>query len=711
MAGTEKAATSAKNARAAIDSLLAQNRYTAVTLAAFDLQEITLLWVKGVEQLSEPFQYEVTIVSRRRIRNFTKIVGQPLSIGLKLTEGATRYLNGVVKHFSYLGLDDSRRPMYVAEIVPWLAMLDFRRNSRIFQNLSGLEIVKKILGEHPKCLFRDNTQTPPPKRPYCVQYNETDMDFVSRLLESEGIYYYFTHKANQHEMILADGPAGHKPCQPRTVETNLSLSNHRMHDDLFWDWRESVSFQPGQVTLKDYNFEMPTAQLTSLAPVPSVQTGGMPTMQEARAFERLSKGASGVKTDSTATGRDGAQRELFHYPGKYADKATGDFYARIRSEEIAAQAYRVRIIGNVRRLCTGETFVASNPFEISDTTIAPVPSDTWLAVRSEIEIVGEAQDESARNWISSRLWRADGRSGSAIPPIPSKDGDEKHLFRCVVTALPANTQYRPPRRTPAPVIAGPQTAIVVGRPGEVVTTDRYGRIKVQFMWDREGRKDENSSCWIRVAQPLAGKSFGAIATPRVGQEIVVEFLNGDPDSPLVTGTLYNATNMPAENLPAESAVTTLRTRTIGGSANEYNELRLDDNRGSEEVYVRAQKTMAVDIGETYEITAKDEFALKLTGAAPWQQRAAAPMSGSEITVTPEKISFIVSTKTGKNAIEITDKGIFMTASTIGFLARGKLTGTPPILPVPSAEIMKWMAALNVPPMLADPKRATKKPRR
>lgn len=698
-------ASSSKSVDAS-SGLLDQNRYTALTAAPFDLQEITLLHVRGVEEISKPFGYEVTIVSRRRLRTFAKVVGQPLTVGLKLANGSTRYLNGVVRHFSYLGLDDSRRPIYMAEIGPWFAMLELRRNSRIFQNMTSLEIVKRILGEHPMCLLRDTTKSRLPKRPYCVQYEETDIAFVSRLLESDGIYYFFAHGAVQHEMVLADSPSAHKHCQPRTIETNLSLSGHRMHEDLFWDWRESVSFQSGQVALADYNFETPTAQLTSIAPVPSVQTGGVPTLAEERSFTRLSKVPSPTQNAATSAGRNTAEREVFHYPGKYANKSDGDFYVRIRSEEIAAHSYRVCIIGNARQLCCGETFVASNPFEISDTTIAPSPSDNWLAVRAEIDIIGEIQDESTRRLIASRLLRADGQAGSTIPALA--DGEAQHFYRCAISAIPAGTQFRPQRLTPAPVIAGPQTAVVVGRPGDTITTDRYGRIKVQFMWDREGRKNENSSCWIRVAQMLAGKTFGAVATPRVGQEVVVEFLGGDPDQPLVTGTLYNASSMAPEELPARSSRTTLRTRSIGGTADQFNELRFDDQRGGEEIYMRAQKRLAVDVGQTYVLTAKDEFTLKLTGTAPWVERtppSSPPMKSSQIVVTPGKISFVVSGNLGKQAIEITEKGVFIVANSIGFLStKGPVSALPSIAPVPLPQLLEAALSLNapLPSGMADP---------
>jgi type VI secretion system secreted protein VgrG len=695
----------AKTATPVADNLLPQNRNAAVISAAFDLKDVTLVTVKGIEQLSQPFQFEVTILSRRRIRNFTRIIGEPLTVALKLADKSLRYFNGVVRHFAYIGLDDSRRPIYVADVVPWFATLDFRRNSRIFQNMTSLEIVKKVFRDHPKCLFRDNTTTPVPKRTYCVQYNETDLAFVSRLLEGDGIYYYFTHHKNKHELLLVDGSAGHTPCEPRTIETNLSLANLRARDDVFWDWRESVSLQSAQVALRDYNFEVPNAQLTSLSPVPSVQTGGMPTIEEKRAVtHRQENGQNGKKIESTAAGRNLTERELFYYPGKYTDKATGDFYTRIRSEEIAAETYSVEIIGDVRQLRVGNTFVASNPFEIANTTIAPKPDDKWLALRTEIEITGEGEEDAVESPNAMLRLHANGRSRLMTPTL-SAEKDEKRLYRCAVTAVPATTQYRPPRRTPAPLISGPQTAIVVGLQNEVITTDRYARIKVQFMWDREGSKNEKSSCWIRVSQDLAGKNFGAVVIPRIGQEVVVEFLNGDPDQPLVTGVVYNAANMPPDDLPKESARTTLRTRTIGGASNEYNELSFDDDPGYEEAYLRSQRNLTFDSGESCEINTTEEFKVRLAKNPPWETNEPEFMSGSQITATPDEISLVVATTQGKQALVINADGVFIIGQEVGLMSvKRKPIVTVPIirpLPVPAPPLADVFEKLYPRPNVAD----------
>jgi type VI secretion system secreted protein VgrG len=580
--------TSASSAIAA--DLLAYNRYIAVTSAAFETEEITLLSMNGVERLGEPFRYEIRIISRRRIRNFTGVVGQPLTVGLKLADNGTRHFNGIVRNFSYMGLDDTRRPIYVAEIVPWLSLLEFRRNSRIFQNMTSLEIVRLIFDDYKGvAVFQIKTDTTPPKRVFCVQYDETDFNFVSRLLEQDGIYYFFVHEENQHELILADSVAAHQPCQPQVIKTNPSLEHNRFHNDLFWEWNENASLQSGKIVMNDYDHEKPAANLEAQEPMPAVQTGGVPTLNEERAVDGLGGGPSGESQAMMAPGPDADRRELFFFPGRYNEKADGDFYAKVRAEELGCNAYRAMITGNPRQLCAGNTFKAANPFEIIDTELAPEPTQSWLAISALITITGEELTEDRKS-------------------------EEGYLYRCTIEAQPATNQYRSPLRTPRPVIPGPQTAVTVGRPGEVITTDQYGRIKVQFFWDRLGQKNENSSCWIRAVQNWAGKNFGGLVTPRVGQEVVVAFVGGNPDWPLVTGAVYNAVNMPPEDLPTQSARSTFKTRSVDGSANEFNELRFEDKLGEEEIYLKAQKDHTTEVAQNETKTVGQTYSLRATRA-------------------------------------------------------------------------------------------------
>jgi type VI secretion system secreted protein VgrG len=563
----------------------ANDRPTAVTSAPFSLDEAWLLSMQGVEELSQAFRYVVRVCSRKRIINFTEVIGKSLTVGLMQQNEQKRYFNGVIAKFDYDGLDKMNRPIYVAEIVPWLKRLDYRQNSRIFQNLTSIEIVKQIFSEYSDVLFLDKTTASPPQRIFCVQYQETDFAFVNRLLEEDGIHYFFNHSEKSHELILADSATAHSPCDPVEIETNLSQETSLVDDDLFWGWHETLAMTAGKVFTRDYNHEKPRVGMDAVMPVPSVQTGGVPTLADDAAYAIQDSGGPSGASDKT-TMPPPAEYEQFIFPGRYVARVDGEFYAKVRAEEIASRCYRVRITGSPRQLCPGNTFKAANPFEIVDTEVAPPPNVSFLALRIETEITGEGREQD--------------------------DGGRPFLYRCTVDAQPAENPYRPPLRTPRPVIPGPQTAVTVGRPGEKITTDSYGRIKVQFHWDRLGDNDFDSSCWIRTMQNWAGApNYGGMVIPRIGMEVVVMFYMGNPDWPLVTGCVYNAVNTPPADLSANSTRSVFKTRSIPGDADQYNELYFDDESGNEAVYLRAQKDQTTDVGDTSSLTAGKEIVFRV----------------------------------------------------------------------------------------------------
>lgn len=669
-----------------IETLLKDNRFAAVTSAAFQLNEVYLRRLRGTERLGEPFLYEVTLASPDPIQTFAKVPGQSLTVGLKLKGTATRFFHGIVTRFQYLGLDDTERLNYVAEVRPWLWLLEYRRNSRIFQNKTSLEIITTIFREH-KGNFKGRPTGRLPRRPYCVQYDETDLAFVSRLMEQDGIYYYFEHAENRHDLVLVDDASSHKPCTPQVVEThhNLRPARNLHQEDLILRWEEVVSMQPDRVILNDYDHEQPRANLEAVARVPSVKVGGIPPHKKSTGVLRLPAGAP-VMAAKTTTARGGASptQETFIYPGRYIEKKDGDFYAMIRAEELACNAYRARVESTARQITTGSIFTAANPFYYGDVDSRPRPTERFLAVGNEFTVVGEVGEVG----------------GSGENAVDAK-GD-RFLYRSMVEIIPATTQYRPLRRTPAPVIQGPQTAVVVGPKAETITTDKLGRIKVQFFWDREGKKDESSSCWIRVAQSWAGKGFGGLIIPRIGQEVVVDFIHGNPDWPLVTGVVYNATNDPPETLPADKTRSTFRTHTDRGAVNAYNELRFEDKQGQEEVYLKAQKDHNVEVGDVYSIDVKTQYVLTSspTAMAPGPAAATTPGS-SRIEVTPDKIRFVVNGLTGPQVVEINGEGIAIFGTTIGLMARparaGAITSLPPVIPGPPTPAMiKALAELGLP---------------
>jgi type VI secretion system secreted protein VgrG len=556
-------------------------RSTGVDSAPFSLDEVTLLSMKGVEELSQAFHYVVRISNRTRISTFTDVIGKPLTIGLILDDDKKRYFNGIINQFIYAGLDKVNRPIYEAELVPWLQLLDYRRNSRIFQNQTSLDIVKKIFSEYNNSNFLDKTETTPPQRVFCVQYQETDFAFVSRLLEEDGIYYFFVHSENDHQLILANSPTAHQPCDPVEIDTNLSQEKSLFDDDVFWAWRETLVTTAGQVVMSDYDHEKPNALLDATTPVPTVQTGGVPTLAEGAIG---GAGASGEADKTTA--QPPTQYEQFIFPGYYTERADAEFYGKIRSEEIASRCYRVHITGSPRQLCTGNTFKAANPYEIVEIDEAPDPDVSFLALRVEIEITGEGRDKD--------------------------DGGRTFLYRCTVDATPAENPYRPPLRTPRPVIHGPQTAVTVGRPGEKVTTDTYGRIKVQFRWDRLGNNDFDSSCWIRTMQNWAGApNYGGMVIPRVGMEVVIMFYMGNPDWPLVTGCVYNANNTPPFDPPTNSMRSSFRTRSDSGDSSKYCELYFDDDEGC--ISLTGDKKIILTVGGSTITITDSEISLTTSG--------------------------------------------------------------------------------------------------
>ncbi|HSP77252.1 MAG TPA: type VI secretion system tip protein TssI/VgrG, partial [Myxococcaceae bacterium] len=365
-------------------------------------------------------------------------------------------------------------------------------------------------------------------RTYCVQYRESDLEFVHRLMEEEGIFYYFGHTEDAHTMVLRDAsltcPA--MPGEPRLVfrePSKMVALSESVHA-----FTSSREVQPGAVSLRDFNFVQPEQDLTT-----------------------------GSTSDEGETAL-----EIYDYPARYEEPGTGKALAKVRLVELRAQVEQLEGASNCRRLCVGHTF------ELDEHPVGELNHDyLLLSVRHE-----GLQPEVLTFEQTSRR--------------------KKHSYTNSFTCMPAQVPYRPKRNTPRPFIAGAQTAVVVGPPGEEIHTDEHGRIKVQFHWDREGKRDDKSSCWIRVSQAWAGPGWGALYLPRIGHEVVVEFLEGDPDRPLVTGNVYNGQNPPPVDLPAEKTRSTLRSSSSPGG-NGYNEFRFEDSAGEEQIFLHAQKDFSI----------------------------------------------------------------------------------------------------------------------
>ena len=481
----------------------------------------------GREELGRLFEFEVQMVSKDPAVDIGSLVGQDMSIQLELPQGGTRHFHGVVSELRQIG-DEGNYAVYSTTLRPWLWRLMLRAGCRIFQNMTVPEIVKSLFREHGFTDFSESFSGTYESREYTVQYRETDFEFVSRWMEREGIYYFFRHENNRHELVLTDGYSGHEtvggyddiPYYPQQ-ETGR---RERDHIDT---WSITQQLTPSACVLDDYDFTAPKAELL----------------------------AKLVSSHELAD----AQREMYDYPGAYTDTSKGETYARVRLEEYNAQQELIWGEGDVRGISVGAIF-----------SLSLHPRD----------------DQNREYLVVSAEYDAQ------VLEYESGSGGAEYVFRCAFSAIPSRVPFRSRSITRRPVIHGPQTAVVVGKSGEEIWTDEYGRVKLQFHWDRESKSDENSTCWVRVAQIWSGGAWGGIHIPRIGQEVIVEFLEGDPDRPIVTGRVYNADNMPPYDLPANQTQSGIKSRsTPNGTAETFNELRFEDKKDAEQVYLQAEKDL------------------------------------------------------------------------------------------------------------------------
>lgn len=482
----------------------------------------------GQESISKMFSFSLELLSENASISFDQIVGQRVGISINQPGDDKRYINGFVSRFCQSG-GDSRFTHYQAEVVPWSWFLTRSAACRIFQNMTVPEIISKVFKDLGFNDFRNSLQGTYNQWDYCVQYRETAFNFVSRLMEQEGIFYFFDHDKDKHTLVLADRPGAHKPC-PGQQKCRLDYtSGGYLQEDVIHDWRLEQEFRTGNYALRDYNFETPSTDLS-------------------------------VKEPSIVSVDGNNKYEIYDYPGEYAKKAEGEAIAKTRMQEEES----THLLATGSSNCRG--FVAGFKFDLDGHSVRNMNKSYLLTEVHHSASVGESYDNE------------------------SSGGEEQYSnhFACVPSSVP----FRPARITPKPFVQGPQTAVVVGKSGEEIWVDKYGRVKVQFFWDREGKKDENSSCWVRVSQPLAGKNWGAMWIPRIGQEVIVDFLEGDPDQPIITGRVYNAEQMPPYTLPDNQTRGTFKSRSSkGGGSSNYNEIRFEDKMGSEQIFINAEKDM------------------------------------------------------------------------------------------------------------------------
>jgi type VI secretion system secreted protein VgrG len=486
----------------------------------------------GTEAVSRLFTFNLTLLSEDPSIQFSSIVGQRVTITVKKPDGKDRHINGFVSRFAQAG-SDPNFSYYHAEVVPWFWFLTRNSDCRIFQNMTIPDIVKKIFRDRGFNDFTDRLQGNFSTREYCVQYRESDFNLVSRLMEQYGIFFYFEHQQNSHTLVLANSPAAHRPCPDQASarwEQTAGPGGLPEDEDVITEWRIEQELRAGKHALKDYNFETPSTNLHA-----NLQTNNQ----------------IGNNT----------RHEIYDYPGEYVNLSEGSEMTALRMEEQEAGVTIATGSGTCRSFVSGYRFSLENHYRRDlnkQYTLTEITHDASVG-------------DSYRSGVAAII-----------------------RYSNHFTCIPGDVTFRPPRVTPRPFVQGPQTAVVTGPSGAEIHTDKHSRVKVQFHWDREGKHDENSSCWIRVSQPWAGKSWGGISIPRIGQEVIIDFLEGNPDRPIITGRVYNAERMPPYPLPHQQVISGMKTDTTPGGGG-YNEMSMDDTKDKEHITIHAQHDMGTTV--------------------------------------------------------------------------------------------------------------------
>jgi type VI secretion system secreted protein VgrG len=509
----------------------------------FGEDALLLTSFNGTEEISRLFNYQLEMLSEKDSIDAADIVGKDVTWSIQHLDSDPRIFNGVVSRFAASGRLIRGLRAYRAVVVPWLWFLTRSANCRIFQKKSVPDIIQAVFDDLGFSDYEIALKGSYAPWEYCVQYRETAFNFVSRLMEQEGIFYFFRHEDGKHTLVLADRKTAYQECpdsQVKYSEGSLS-ANH------ITSWEHAYEFRPGKWAQTDYNFETPSTNLlastNTLIELPNI-----------------------------------GNFEIFDYPGEYEVKGDGDALAKVRMQEEEVP-YNV-----VRGSSQCATFTPGSKFTLE---------------------TGDVEAESGKSYVITAIQHSATDTSFGPSTAPSS-------YRNQFTCIPDSVPFRPARTTPKPTTAGVQTAVVVGPAGEEIYTDKYSRVKVQFFWDREGKRDENSSCWIRVATAWAGKGWGQLNIPRIGHEVVVQFLEGDPDRPLIIGGVYNAENMPAGTLPTDRATSGMKSATYPGSKG-YNQVFITDTKNKEMITIHGQKDMTTTIEHDETLHVKNDRSITVDG--------------------------------------------------------------------------------------------------
>lgn len=493
-------------------------------------KDLLITAANGVEAISQPFEHILTVQCKDDNVDIEKLLGTAMAV--KVSNGKSikpRFYHGLVSHIAASGWE-GRHASYQITLKPWLWLLQKTADCRIFQQMSVPEVITSIFDENGFSNYKLKLSGNYKPRNYCVQYRETDFNFISRLLENEGIYYHFTQEEKKHTLVLSDAPGSHSKISGCEKVPFYPPGSTIREDQHLENWAYEMSVKSGSYALNDFDFTKPKA--------------GLEVNQSIRKKH------------------DHSSFEVYDYPGSYNERAGGTNYAAIRIEQIHSQASVSSGAGNVAGFYAGGLFTLDNHPQKACNKEYLITAYRYQATINEYE------------------------SGSS----------SEATFNSQIDCVESQLQFRPAENTHQPIISGPQTGIIVGPSGEEIWTDEYGRVKVQFHWDRYGKSDENSSCWIRVSQLWAGANWGGMHIPRIGQEVIVEFLEGNPDMPIITGRTYNADNMPPYALPENQTQSGIKSRSSkGGSGQNYNEICFEDLKGSELITLHAEKDQLIEV--------------------------------------------------------------------------------------------------------------------
>ncbi|MCW9030679.1 MAG: type VI secretion system tip protein TssI/VgrG [Gammaproteobacteria bacterium] len=578
-----------------MDQISQEHRLISIS-SPLSKDELLLTSFQGGDYISRLFEYQLEVLSANVTLDPQELIGKQVTVTLQ--EDTERYFTGYVTRFIFGEVKANNLRQYKLSIVPWLWFLTKTQNQRIFQEMNTKDIVSKVFKDNGFNDFEFSAKGGT-KREYCVQYAESDFEFVTRLLEEEGIAYYFKHDKEKHKLLLVDKQNAYEYCD----EKEVTYSKGNQAEAQITQWEHHYEFRKGEWTINDYNFEEPKKKL----------------IVSSKTKNKFSK----VKNF-----------EHYEYPSMY-DTSDGENLVSIRMEAEEAA------INTIEATSDCSSFYAGGEFKL-----------TQHAAKSE-----------KGNYIITGIYhRAFDNSYFSGSEGQSEYGNN---FVCI----PADIHFRPLKTQNKPVMKGPQSAIVTGPSGEEIFIDTHGRIKVQFIWDREGEQNESSSCYLRVVQSWSGDQWGSSFIPRIGQEVIVNFLNGDPDRPLVTGTVYNGDNKPPYTSKTQSGIKTQSTK--GAGKQNYNELRFEDLKGSEEIFIQAEKDFKrlvkndedslIKNNHTRTVEKGDETITVSKGSRKLTVKDKISTEASDIVITGKKS---IELKVGGSSIKMTSSGIVIKATKI-----------------------------------------------